>query len=105
MQDFYARRRRSFYNISNFALSEVVNLRAGVPLSAPRKRLPFRESSIIADTFFEAQDFKHSVTFELIWGIFPTLIVMSILVPSLYLLYALDEDLDPKLTIKVIGHT
>lgn len=64
----------------------------------------YDDESILRDTFFESQDFKHSTSFEFIWALFPTSIILSILVPSLYLLYSLDEDLDPKLTIKVIGH-
>ena len=60
--------------------------------------------SILSDVFFESQDFKHSTLFEFIWAFFPTYIILSILVPSLYLLYSLDEDLDPAFTIKVIGH-
>lgn len=64
----------------------------------------FDKSVILRDTFFESQNFKHSTSFEFIWALFPTAIILSILVPSLYLLYSLDEDLDPKLTIKVIGH-
>jgi hypothetical protein len=66
--------------------------------------VPFSYDSIFCDTFFEAQDFKHSFKFEIIWAIFPTVIIISILIPSLYLLYSLDEELDPKLTIKIIGH-
>lgn len=59
---------------------------------------------ILRDTLFQSQDFKHSITFEFLWAFFPTVIIISILIPSLYLLYSLDEDLDPKLTIKVVGH-
>jgi cytochrome c oxidase subunit 2 len=60
--------------------------------------------NILLDTLFESVDFKHSLSFEFIWALFPTVIIISILVPSLYLLYSLDEDLDPKFTIKVIGN-
>jgi len=41
---------------------------------------------------------------ELIWAGFPTIIVLLILAPSLYLLYSIDEELDPCVTVKVIGH-
>ncbi len=54
--------------------------------------------------FLAIQKFKHSFFSELIWAIFPTIIVVLILAPSLYLLYSIDEELDPMLTIKVIGH-
>jgi len=60
--------------------------------------------NILSDTLFESFDFKHSLSFEIIWALFPTSIIVSILIPSLYLLYSLDEDLDPKFTIKVIGN-
>lgn len=62
------------------------------------------EEFILSDTLFESQGFKHSTAFEFVWALFPSVIIISILIPSLYLLYSLDEDLDPKLTIKVIGH-
>ena len=62
------------------------------------------EETVLRDTFLEAHEFKHSTAFEFVWAFFPSVIIISILVPSLYLLYSLDEDLDPKLVIKVIGH-
>ena len=62
------------------------------------------EDTILRDTFLEAHEFKHSTAFEFVWAFFPSVIIISILIPSLYLLYSLDEDLDPKLVIKVIGH-
>lgn len=42
--------------------------------------------------------------FELVWAAYPTIIISHILVPSLYLLYSLDDEIDPDLSIKVIGH-
>lgn len=57
-----------------------------------------------ANSFLTVQKFKHSTAFEFIWATFPTTIILLILVPSMLLLYSLDEDLDPKLTIKVVGH-
>jgi len=48
--------------------------------------------------------FKHSMKLEYIFGGFPTLIVGLIIAPSMYLLYASETDLDPALTIKVVGH-
>jgi len=50
------------------------------------------------------QKFKHSTAFEFVWATFPTTVILLILVPSMLLLYSLDEDLDPKITIKVVGH-
>jgi heme/copper-type cytochrome/quinol oxidase subunit 2 len=52
----------------------------------------------------KALSFKHSSLLELIWAGFPIVIIGLILLPSLILLYSLDEELDPYLTVKVIGH-
>jgi cytochrome c oxidase subunit 2 len=54
--------------------------------------------------FIVVQKFKHSFFLELIWAGFPTIIVLLILAPSLYLLYSIDEELDPSVTVKVVGH-
>jgi len=54
--------------------------------------------------FLRTERFRHSTLLEYVYAAFPTIIIVYILVPSLFLLYSLDEDLDPKLTIKVIGH-
>nr|UNY33500.1 cytochrome c oxidase subunit 2 [Lepidurus apus apus] len=41
---------------------------------------------------------------EIIWTVFPALILISIALPSLRLLYLLDEVNEPSLTIKAMGH-
>jgi len=41
---------------------------------------------------------------EIIWTVFPALILVSIALPSLRLLYLVDEVSEPVLTIKAIGH-
>lgn len=41
---------------------------------------------------------------EIIWTSIPAIILILIAIPSLYLLYNIDENIDPSLTIKVIGH-
>nr|ARH54171.1 cytochrome c oxidase subunit 2 [Chrysomela populi] len=41
---------------------------------------------------------------ELIWTILPTLILIFIAIPSLRLIYILDEVNNPMITIKTIGH-
>nr|YP_778657.1 cytochrome c oxidase subunit II [Halocaridina rubra]ABI53745.1 cytochrome c oxidase subunit II [Halocaridina rubra]AGY61283.1 cytochrome c oxidase subunit II [Halocaridina rubra] len=43
-------------------------------------------------------------TIEMIWTILPALILIFIALPSLRLLYLLDEVGSPEITIKVIGH-
>ena len=54
--------------------------------------------------FLTVQDFKHKTSFEFIWAIFPNIVISFILVPSLYLLYSLDEDCHPIVNISVTGH-
>nr|YP_009441996.1 cytochrome c oxidase subunit II [Anisandrus dispar]AOY40217.1 cytochrome c oxidase subunit 2 [Anisandrus dispar] len=41
---------------------------------------------------------------EMIWTILPALILIIIALPSLRLLYLMDENLNPMITIKAIGH-
>lgn len=53
---------------------------------------------------FNLNQFKHSGIFEAIWAAFPTIIIISILIPSLILLYSFEDILNPKLSIKVIGN-
>lgn len=53
---------------------------------------------------FSLNQFKHSGVFEAIWAAFPTIIIISILIPSLILLYSFEDILNPKLSVKVIGN-
>nr|YP_009073532.1 cytochrome c oxidase subunit 2 [Scytosiphon lomentaria]AIQ78535.1 cytochrome c oxidase subunit 2 [Scytosiphon lomentaria] len=48
--------------------------------------------------------FTHSTLLEVVWTIIPAAILMIISVPSYNLLYAMDEVIDPSLTIKIVGH-
>ncbi len=46
----------------------------------------------------------HHTTAEVIWTILPTLVVAMIAIPSLTLIYSLDQHTDrPGLTVKIIG--
>jgi cytochrome c oxidase subunit 1 len=47
---------------------------------------------------------NHGTTIEIIWTVLPAFILLFIAVPSFALLYAMDEIIDPVLTVKVIGH-
>ncbi len=47
---------------------------------------------------------NHGTTIEIIWTVLPAVVLLLIAVPSFALLYAMDEIIDPVLTIKVIGH-
>lgn len=53
---------------------------------------------------FNLNTFKHSGIFEAIWAAFPTLIIISILIPSLILLYSFEDIFNPGLNIKVQGN-
>ena len=41
---------------------------------------------------------------ERVWTIIPAIVLIQIAIPSLLLLYMLDESVDSALTVKVIGH-
>nr|QFQ51705.1 cytochrome c oxidase subunit II [Psorodonotus venosus] len=43
-------------------------------------------------------------TIEVIWTILPALTLIFIALPSLRLLYLLDESMDPLITVKTVGH-
>lgn len=47
---------------------------------------------------------SHASTLEVIWTVTPSFILLFIALPSFDLLYAMDEVIDPALTVKVIGH-
>jgi cytochrome c oxidase subunit 2 len=46
----------------------------------------------------------HGTMLELGWTVAPTLILLMIALPSMALLYSIDEIVEPSLTIKIIGH-
>nr|QNS23211.1 Cox2 [Metschnikowia sp. 04-226.1] len=46
---------------------------------------------------------KHGQTLEIMWTIFPAVILLLIAFPSFMLLYLCDEVLTPAMTIKVVG--
>ncbi len=46
---------------------------------------------------------NHSTTIELIWTIVPGLLLIIIAIPSLKLLYSMDEIIKPNVTLKAIG--
>jgi cytochrome c oxidase subunit 2 len=48
--------------------------------------------------------FTHNTAIEVIWTIIPTLILIAIAIPSFGLLYAMDDVIDPDMTLKVVGH-
>nr|YP_010999283.1 cytochrome c oxidase subunit II [Cricotopus ornatus]WPM93129.1 cytochrome c oxidase subunit II [Cricotopus ornatus] len=46
----------------------------------------------------------HGQTIEMIWTVLPAIVLMFIAMPSLRLLYLLDEVNNPSITLKTIGH-
>jgi cytochrome c oxidase subunit 2 len=46
----------------------------------------------------------HGTVLEIVWTIVPAAILVLIALPSFALLYAIDEPVDPQVTIKAIGH-
>ena len=64
--------------------------RVGSPVVRP-ELLPLRKAS-------------HSTSLEVIWTLIPSFILVAIAVPSFALLYAMDEIMEPALTLKVVGH-
>jgi cytochrome c oxidase subunit 2 len=51
-----------------------------------------------------SENFTHSSFLEIIWTIFPAVILVLIALPSFALLYSLDDIAQPYVTLKVIGH-
>nr|YP_002836211.1 cytochrome oxidase subunit 2 [Nakaseomyces bacillisporus]CAX36941.1 cytochrome oxidase subunit 2 [Nakaseomyces bacillisporus] len=47
---------------------------------------------------------KHGQTIEIIWTIFPAVVLLTIAFPSFILLYLCDEVISPAMTIKAIGY-
>jgi len=56
------------------------------------------------DNYLLALKFKHSINLEYVFGMFPTIIIGLIIVPSMYLLYSNETDINPCITVKIIGH-
>ena len=53
---------------------------------------------------FKGNRIRHHANLETIWTIIPAVILSGIALPSFSLLYAMDNVIDPKLTVKAIGH-
>jgi cytochrome c oxidase subunit 2 len=56
-----------------------------------------------SDYFYTKKIVEHAGV-ELVWTIIPSIILVLIAIPSFALLYAMDEIIDPKLTVKAIGY-
>lgn len=49
-------------------------------------------------------DVVHGTTIEVVWTVMPALLLCCVSVPSFALLYAVEESVEPELTVKVVGH-
>lgn len=50
------------------------------------------------------KEVTHGTVLEIIWTLVPVFVLIAIAIPSFALLYAIDELVEPTLTVKVIGH-
>ena len=50
------------------------------------------------------EKFTNHTVLEIVWTIIPSIILIFIAIPSFALLYAMDEIVDPAMTLKVNGH-
>ncbi len=53
--------------------------------------------------FYHGHNITHNTVLETIWTIIPTVILLLIATPSFALIYALDEVVEPQLTVRAIG--
>nr|YP_011035823.1 cytochrome c oxidase subunit 2 [Plaxiphora tricolor]WRI60253.1 cytochrome c oxidase subunit 2 [Plaxiphora tricolor] len=65
--------------------------------------LSYAAISLLSNTFM-ARSTLESQEIETIWTILPAIVLIFLALPSLRLLYLLDEIEEPALTIKAIGH-
>lgn len=66
---------------------------------------PQRESILsFQKNYLLLNSLHHGTVIELIWTLIPSFILLFIAVPSFCLLYSMDEVIDPRITLKVIGH-
>lgn len=62
------------------------------------------KDSLLFNVKNRTYNINHGTTIEIIWTILPAFVLLFIAIPSFALLYAMDEIIDPVLTVKVIGH-
>lgn len=62
------------------------------------------KESLLFNVTNRTYNINYGTTIEIIWTVLPAFILLFIAVPSFALLYAMDEIIDPVLTVKVIGH-
>lgn len=96
----------NYKNNSSIAVEELLTAKYFYYSSNSRATVAYVLSSAAHEQrdIIKVQSFRENLLLEYIWAIFPSIVIFLILVPSLYLLYSLEENMDPKLNIKVIGH-
>lgn len=55
-------------------------------------------------TFTTPTSVVHGTTIEIIWTLIPAVLLIIIAVPSFSLLYAVDEVVNPSITLKIVGN-
>jgi len=65
--------------------------------------IQFGESNETNVHGYAGDNVTHSTPLEIFWTVIPTIILLFIALPSFILLYSMDEQFDPLLTLKVIG--
>ena len=66
----------------------------------------FKESSYSSDKIrlnTQTLMLSHHTVLEVVWTIIPSLILLTIAIPSFALLYSMDEIVFPQVTVKIIG--
>ena len=65
--------------------------------------IKFSQNDVNDHYGYAGDDLSHNTIIEVIWTAVPTIILLFIALPSFVLLYSMDEQFDPTLTLKVIG--
>lgn len=73
-------------------------------ISIPEKSKNYNEFQLARIYDLSVLKLTHNTTIEVIWTTIPSLILVLIAIPSFGLLYAMDDIIDPEVTIKTVGH-
>jgi len=66
--------------------------------------LPSYENHGFINHILESRKYLHHTFLETFWTVVPSFILISIGIPSFALLYAMDEVVNPQMTLKIVGH-
>jgi len=61
-------------------------------------------SFVILSGSFICRDLMEGQEVETVWTVLPAIVLIFLALPSLRILYLLDEVNDPSLTLKTVGH-